>query len=100
MNTNTLVVTNADWFIDALQKQGDKAPNPWLEVPQKAHQAGQAPLQTRQKDRVHLRASEGQATSDSPIRQDLKGHPVRRRLRRYRHVLAMKREQVLTLELK
>ena len=63
----------------------------------KADQARQAPLQTPQPDRDHVRASEGLATGRNAIRQVPEGLPLRRRPRRYRHVLAMMQERVLTL---
>lgn len=73
--------------------------HPGPQVAWQAREARQAPLKTPQPDRHHVRATEGLATRSDPIRQVPKGLPLRRRSRRYRHILAMTRERVLALNM-
>ena len=58
---------DADWFREAL-KDKDKALHSGPEVARQAHQARQAPLQTPQPDRDHVRTSEGLAQGRDPLR--------------------------------
>ena len=81
-----------------VEKQGDKTLHPGPEVARQAHQARQAPLQTTQQDRNHVRAAEGPEARRHPLRPMPESLPLRRRSGSNRHVLALKRERVLTLE--
>jgi hypothetical protein len=49
------------------ERQGDKALHPGPEVSRQAHQARQAPLQTPQQDRDHVRPAERLATGGHPL---------------------------------
>ena len=62
---------------------------PWPEVAREARQIRQAPIQTPQQDRDHVREAQGLATGGNALRQMPEGLPLRCRLSRNRPLLAL-----------
>ena len=80
---------DADWFRDALKDKGIKPCIPGRKIAQQARQIRQAPLQTPQPHRDHVRPAEGLAPRRHPLRPLPNRLLLRRRPRRHRHLLAM-----------
>ena len=92
---------DADWFREALKDKGIRACIPGRKQRKKTVKypsrdidnalpgSGQAPLQTAQPDRNHVRQAQGLAACGNPIRPLPEGLPLRNRSRGNRHLLAM-----------
>jgi transposase len=78
---------DADWFREALKDKGIKPCIPGRKS--RGRPLRQAPLQTPQPHRDHVRQPEGLAPHRYTLRQRREDFPVRRRLGRYRPVLAL-----------
>ena len=59
---------DADWFRDALKDKGIRACIPGRKQRKKTGEVRQAPLQTAQPDRDHVRQAEGLAACGNPLR--------------------------------
>ena len=59
------------------------------EVTRQASPIRQAPLQTAEQDRDHVRQTEGLAPDRYPLRQVRQDLPLSRRTRRHRYLLAL-----------
>jgi transposase len=81
---------DADWFRDALKDKGIQPLHPRSKITRQSYPVRQAALSAQQSDRDHVRAPERLAQGRNPLRQMRQGLAVRRRSRRYRHVLALK----------
>ena len=80
---------DADLFREALKDKGIRPLHPGPEVTREDGPLRQAPLSAPQPDRDHVWPPEGLAPYRYPLRQMCQNLPLRRRLRRNRHLLDM-----------
>ncbi|GBQ63706.1 transposase [Komagataeibacter swingsii DSM 16373] len=80
---------DADWFRDALQEKGIKPCISGRKIPEQGRQIRQAPLQTAQPHRDHIRTPQGLAPRCDPLRQVPHSLLLCHCTRCYRHLLAL-----------